>query len=124
MTMLGEARASVAAALRDDPALSGVTIYDSPPAVITAPAVVVAATADPWVAVRTITKYDVSFNLVVAVAQGAGSASNYDALEEIVVEVLRIFPQATSVGSVTVTSSGQSDLVQVSIPVAVQVTEG
>lgn len=124
MNLLREARESIATTLRDAPALSAVNVYAAPPAQITVPAVVIAATESPWVAVRTIEKYAVTLTLIVAVAQGASNATNLDALEEVVVAVLSLFPQAIAVSGVEVNRSGQTDIVQVEIPVSVLVQEG
>lgn len=101
----------------------GVNIYYSAPqAGVTPPGVVILASNN-WVENYTLRQATVAFDLEVTAQPAGTNESAMQRLEDLVWQIMQIFPLNGSVSAPTSQKVGQADLLTAIVPIKVQVTE-
>lgn len=119
MSLITDARDHVATALAN----LDVNVYTiAPQAGLTPPCVVITASQN-WVDRITLKQFNVHFDLEVTAQPAGTNEAAMQRLEDLVAEIIAIFPINGSVQAPTSQKVGQADLLTSIVPVSVQVTE-
>jgi hypothetical protein len=119
---LTEAREAVSGLLS---AVPGVTVYGSPPEVVTPPCVVVTP-GDPWLAALTWKQSQVTLDLAIMATMSGDNEAAYVRLEETAWAVQQALAGSAVCGTLsapTISTVGQAQVAQVTQTITVQVTD-
>ena len=119
MSMLSEAREYVATMLEP----LDVNIYlAAPQAGVTPPGVVIKPSQN-WVERETIKQFRVNFDLELTAQPAGTNESAMERLEDLIGQIVAIFPINGAIGSPETVKIGQADLLTSIVPIMVLVTE-